>query len=160
VRRRPLRRCLRLTSAPFFPGGAPSRDPVDTKRYLAVLKELFDAEQMPEDGEGMLVGEADQMSHAELGVSATVVDNRLSRMRVRFQAKLVALGMLALLLLLAGVLLVPLAEVVLRRPRTAPTEAVGGATRDGGGLPPHDVRTGRPSIGSHLFFRNRLVPVR
>jgi hypothetical protein len=43
---------------------------------------------------------------SELGVSTTVVDNRLSRMRAKFRAKLAALGMLTLLLLLLGVLLI------------------------------------------------------
>jgi DNA-directed RNA polymerase specialized sigma24 family protein len=74
------------------------RDPVDTKRYLAILKELFDSGQMPEHGAEILQGEADGVSHeelaAELGLSKTVVRNRLFRMRARFRARLAALGML------------------------------------------------------------------
>jgi DNA-directed RNA polymerase specialized sigma24 family protein len=79
------------------------RDPVDTKRYLATLKELFDAGEMPERGEHILQGEADEVPHEELaqelGISRTAVDNRLSRMRARFQARLAALGMLVLSML-------------------------------------------------------------
>ena len=73
-------------------------DPVDTKRYLAVLKELFDSGQMPEHGAEILWGEAEEVPHAEIaaeiGVTTTVVDNRLFRMRARFRARLAALGML------------------------------------------------------------------
>jgi DNA-directed RNA polymerase specialized sigma24 family protein len=79
------------------------RDPVDTKRYLAVLKDLFDSGQMPEHGEDILQGEADEVPHreiaAEIGVTPSVVRGRLFRMRAKFRARLAALGMLALLLL-------------------------------------------------------------
>lgn len=72
------------------------RDPVDTRRYLAVLKALFDSEQMPEHGAEILWGEADKVPHkeiaAEIGVSKSVVRNRLFRMRARFQARLAASG--------------------------------------------------------------------
>jgi DNA-directed RNA polymerase specialized sigma24 family protein len=81
------------------------RDPVDTKRYLVVLKELFDSGQMPEDGQEILQGEADEVPHGELaeelGVTQTIVDNRLYRMRVRFRTRLAALGMLMLILLVS-----------------------------------------------------------
>ncbi len=74
-------------------------DPVDTKRYLAILKDLFDAGQMPQDGPEILWGEADEVAHeeiaVEIGVTQTIVDNRLFRMRARFRARLAALGMLA-----------------------------------------------------------------
>jgi DNA-directed RNA polymerase specialized sigma24 family protein len=84
------------------------RDPVDTKRYLAVLKDLFDSGQMPEDGEEILQAEADEVPHAEiaaeLGISETVVDNRLYRMRAKFRAKLITLGLLTLLMLLLAAL--------------------------------------------------------
>jgi DNA-directed RNA polymerase specialized sigma24 family protein len=87
------------------------RDPVDTKRYLAILKGLFDSGQMPEDGAEILWAEAEGVPHAEiaaeLGVTETIVDNRLSRMRKTFRARLAALGMLPLLLLLVGALLAP-----------------------------------------------------
>jgi DNA-directed RNA polymerase specialized sigma24 family protein len=72
------------------------RDPVDTKRYLAILKELFDSGQMPEHGAEILQGEADEVPHkeiaAEIGVSRKVVDKRLFRMRATFRARLAALG--------------------------------------------------------------------
>ncbi len=98
-------------------------DPVDTKRYLAVLKGLFDAGQMPEHGDEILQGEADGVPHAEIaaeiGVSKTVVHNRLSRMRARFRARLAALGMLALALLLLFALLSPGRDVKVSAPPPA-----------------------------------------
>ena len=120
------------------------RDPVDTKRYLAVLKDLFDSGQMPERGVELLVGEAEQVPHREIaeeiGVSTTVVDNRLFRMRARFRARLTALGMLAvLLLLITGVLLMPLAEVAAPAPPATsaqPHPAVSSLVAWDGGLPP------------------------
>src|SRR5260370_7467703 len=42
------------------------RDPVDTKRYLAILKDLFDSGQMPEHGAEILCGEAEDVPHAQL----------------------------------------------------------------------------------------------
>jgi DNA-directed RNA polymerase specialized sigma24 family protein len=73
-------------------------DPVDAKRYLAVLQGLFDSGQMPDHGVEILWGEAEEVPHAEIaaeiGVTTTVVDNRLSRMRARFRARLAVLGML------------------------------------------------------------------
>jgi DNA-directed RNA polymerase specialized sigma24 family protein len=73
------------------------RDPVDTKRYLDVLQELFDSGQMPEHGPEILQGEADGLAHeeiaAEIGVTTTVVRARLFRMRARFRARLATLGM-------------------------------------------------------------------
>src|SRR5262249_41121862 len=83
------------------------RDPVDAKRYLTVLKELFDAGEMPQHGEEILQGEADEVPHEELaqelGISRKTVDKRLFVMRERFYARLAALGMLvfALLMLVA-----------------------------------------------------------
>lgn len=63
-----------------------------------MLQGLFDSGQMPEHGVEILFGEADEVPHAEiaaeLGVTRTVVDNRLYRMRARFRARLGALGML------------------------------------------------------------------
>jgi DNA-directed RNA polymerase specialized sigma24 family protein len=101
------------------------RDPVDTKRYLAVLKELFDAGQMPEDGDEILQAEADGVPHeeiaAELGVTQTVVDNRLSRMRARFRARLAALGLLTLVLLLMAALMAPVADVATPAPQVEPS---------------------------------------
>jgi DNA-directed RNA polymerase specialized sigma24 family protein len=95
------------------------RDPVDTKRYLAVLKDLFDSGQMPEHGEEILQGEADEAPHeeiaAELGVPTTVVHNRLFRMRAKFRARLAMLGMLILLLILFA-LLSPVSKVAAPAP--------------------------------------------
>ena len=80
------------------------RDPVDTKRYLAILKELFDSGQMPEDGQAILQDAADEVPHAEtaaeLGISENTVKLRLFRMRARFHARLATLGMLILVMLL------------------------------------------------------------
>jgi DNA-directed RNA polymerase specialized sigma24 family protein len=102
------------------------RDPVDTKRYLAVLEELFDAGEMPEDGEHILQGEADEVLHEELaqelGISRTAVDNRLWRMRAKFHARLAGLGMLVFaLLMLFAVLNRDSGEVAAPVPSAAPT---------------------------------------
>jgi DNA-directed RNA polymerase specialized sigma24 family protein len=100
------------------------RDPVDTKRYLAVLKDLFDSGQMPENGAEILINEADEVPHeetaAELGLSEVVVRKRLFRMRVKFRARLITLGLWALLLLM----LAALASVggTGRAPQTKPPE--------------------------------------
>jgi DNA-directed RNA polymerase specialized sigma24 family protein len=104
------------------------RDPVDTKRYLAILKDLFDSGQMPEHGAEILWGEAEEVPHeeiaAEIGISTTAVDNRLSRMRARFRARLAALGMLPVLLLLLVALLTraPVDDVAAPAPSTKPVE--------------------------------------
>ena len=127
------------------------RDPVDTKRYLAILKDLFDSGQMPEHGEEILQGEADEVPHgeiaAEIGVSRTVVDNRLSRMRAKFRARLAALGMLTLLLLLFA-LPSPVADVAAPAPEAMPAKppppACSVAARDGG-TPPHSENRHPPS---------------
>ena len=123
------------------------RDPVDTKRFLAILKELFDSGQMPVDGDEILQGIADEVPHAEiaaeLGVTTTVVHNRLFRMRATFRARLVALGMLTLVLLL-GALLAPETEVAAPAPRATPEQPAPPASRvsawDGGTPPRLDNR--------------------
>jgi DNA-directed RNA polymerase specialized sigma24 family protein len=125
------------------------RDPVDTKRYLTVLKELFDAGEMPEHGEVILQGEADEVPHEELaqelGISRTAVDNRLSRMRDKFYRRLAALGMLVFtLLMMYAVLTRGSGEVAAPAPSATPTappveevdDADAGA-RDSGAL--HDA---------------------
>ena len=85
------------------------RDPVDTKRYLAVLKGLFDSGQMPEGGAEILWGEAEdvplQEIGDELGITERAVRGRLARMRAKFAARLAELGMLTILVLLVGVML-------------------------------------------------------
>jgi DNA-directed RNA polymerase specialized sigma24 family protein len=105
------------------------RDPVDTKRYLAILKDLFDSGQMPEHGAEILWGEAEDVPHdeiaAEIGVSRKVVDKRLFRMRALFRARLAALGILPLMLLLLGVLLAPVGDTA------APARDVAAPTGDG-----------------------------
>jgi DNA-directed RNA polymerase specialized sigma24 family protein len=121
------------------------RDPVDTKRYLAVLKELFDSGQMPEDGDEILQAEADGVPHAdiaaELGVTQTVVDNRLSRMRARFRARLAALGLLTLVLLLMAALMAPVADVAAPAPQVEPSAEPASE----GGTPPVETNRHRPS---------------
>jgi RNA polymerase sigma factor (sigma-70 family) len=91
------------------------RDPVDTKRYLEVLKGLFDSGQMPEDGAEILWGEAEGVPQKEtaeeLGISETTVSNRLSRMRATFYRRLAELGMLVVLVLVGVALATPLGGV-------------------------------------------------
>jgi DNA-directed RNA polymerase specialized sigma24 family protein len=71
------------------------RDPVDTKRTLTILKELFDSGQMPERGEDVLQDAADEVSAvetaSEIGISEPAVRKRLFRMRAKFRARLAAL---------------------------------------------------------------------
>jgi DNA-directed RNA polymerase specialized sigma24 family protein len=118
-------------------------DPIDRKKYLAVLKDLFDSGQMPEHGEEILQGEADEVPHeqiaAEIGVSTTVVDNRLYRMRSKFFARLAALGMLSVVVLLLGVLVWPVGEPDVSAPRATRADAaapVGSVfAKDGGVIP-------------------------
>ncbi len=78
---------------------------------------------MPDDGEEILQGEADGVPHdeiaAEIGVSTTVVHNRLSQMRAKFRARLAALGTLALALLLLFALLSPDRDVKATAPPPA-----------------------------------------
>jgi DNA-directed RNA polymerase specialized sigma24 family protein len=105
------------------------RDPVDTKRFLAILKDLFDSGEMPEAGAEILWGEAEGVPHAEiaaeLGVSESIVKNRLFRMRAKFHARLTALGMLTVMLLLLGVLFAPAGDVATPPPpQPKPVESV------------------------------------
>jgi DNA-directed RNA polymerase specialized sigma24 family protein len=125
-------------------------DPVDTKRYLAVLEELFDSGQMPEHGEEILQGDADGVPRAEIaaeiGTSENTVGCRLFRMRARFRARLAALGMIGLVLLLLSALLAPADRVGAARPQTKPAEttpAAGSVPAWEGGAPP-------PSKNRHL----------
>jgi DNA-directed RNA polymerase specialized sigma24 family protein len=73
------------------------RDPVDTKRYLAVLKDLFDRGEMPEMGAEILWDAADDVPQEEtaeeLGLSERQVRFRLHQMRDRFAQRLVVLGL-------------------------------------------------------------------
>ncbi len=140
--------------APPGPRGA-ERDPVDTKTYLDVLKDLFDSGWMPEHAAEILWGEADQTPHAEiaaeLGVTETVVDNRLCRMRTTFRARLVTLGLLSLLLL-AGVLLASWEKGPVARP--TPTEPTPSVRR----VPAWDAGTARSDHSSSPVKAHRAVP--
>lgn len=102
------------------------RDPVDTKRYLAILKDLFDSGQMPPKGAEILWGEAEEVPYkeiaAEVGVSDEVVRKRLLRMRTKFRTRLASLGMLVIVLLILMALLVPLIEVAAPAPDTRSPE--------------------------------------
>ncbi|HEY5241143.1 MAG TPA: hypothetical protein VIJ22_06755 [Polyangiaceae bacterium] len=73
------------------------RDPVDTKRYLGVLKGLFDGGEMPEMGGEILWDTADDVPQeetaAETGLSERQVRFRLRQMRDRFAQRLVVLGL-------------------------------------------------------------------
>jgi RNA polymerase sigma factor (sigma-70 family) len=94
------------------------RDPVDMSRQIAVLKAQFDAGEMPEQGQEILMGVMDDLSAKEigeeLGLSETVVANRLSRMRRLFRLKLASLGMLVLMLLVAALLTAPFGGMATR----------------------------------------------
>jgi DNA-directed RNA polymerase specialized sigma24 family protein len=67
-------------------------DPVDTKRYLAVLKDLFDRGEMPDMGGEILWDAADDVSQEETaeetGLGVRQVKRRLLAMRERFSQKL------------------------------------------------------------------------
>jgi DNA-directed RNA polymerase specialized sigma24 family protein len=137
------------------------RDPVDTKRYLAILKDLFDSGEMPENGAEILWGEAEGVPHAglaaELGVSENTVRLRLFRMRAKFRAKLAALGMLTLMLLLLGILVAPVGEVA--TPPPAPRSESAQAEPENRWLPVEDGGTPDASEKStSQVKRNRALP--
>ena len=73
------------------------RDPVDTKRYLGVLKDCFDRGEMPEMGGEILWGAAEDVSQEEIGeetgLSEQTVKRRLKRMRKRFGQRLDEVGL-------------------------------------------------------------------
>jgi DNA-directed RNA polymerase specialized sigma24 family protein len=122
-------------------------DPVDRKKYLAVLKDLFESGQMPEHGEEILEGVADEVPREEIaeeiGVSPTVVRNRLYRMRATFRARLAALGMLSVMLLLLCALFWRAHEPVVSAPRTNSAPPVNRLPSTDGGTPPRP-RENRP----------------
>lgn len=84
---------------PIEPSGEP-RDPVDARRQLAVLLEMFDRGEMPELGREILEAVADRVKipqiGRELGLPAKEVRKRLRTMRGRYFKRLGALGMLVL----------------------------------------------------------------
>jgi DNA-directed RNA polymerase specialized sigma24 family protein len=73
------------------------RDPVDTQRYLAVLKDLFDRGEMPDMGGEILWDAADDVAQEETaeetGLDVRQVEYRLHKMRDRFAQRLVVLGL-------------------------------------------------------------------
>jgi DNA-directed RNA polymerase specialized sigma24 family protein len=73
------------------------RDPVDTKRYLAVLKDLFDRGQMPDMGGEILWDTAEDVPQEETaeetGLGVRQVESRLRRMRGLFAQRLVVIGL-------------------------------------------------------------------
>jgi DNA-directed RNA polymerase specialized sigma24 family protein len=81
------------------------RDPVDTKRYLTVLKELFDTGRMSEMGGEILWGVAEELSYDEIaeetGLTDGQVRTRLQRMRDTFYRRIADLGLLAVLVVVA-----------------------------------------------------------
>jgi hypothetical protein len=89
------------------------RDPVDTKRLIGVLKAQFEAGDMPEQGEDILVGVADGLSQTEIaeetGLTERQVEYRLGKMRALFAARLAELGMLALLVVIGALAAIPIA---------------------------------------------------
>jgi len=73
------------------------RDPVDTQRYLAVLKDQFDRSEMPDMGGEILWDAAEDVPQeetaAEIGLSEQTVKRRLRAMRERFSRRLDDLGL-------------------------------------------------------------------
>jgi DNA-directed RNA polymerase specialized sigma24 family protein len=119
------------------------RDPVDTKRYLGILIELFDSGQMPELGEDILQDAADEVpakqTAAEIDVSEPAVRKRLFRMRAKFHTRLGALGMLAVLMLVVRALFSPTDDVTAAAPPASSADTVAadaGAPAWDGGNPP------------------------
>jgi DNA-directed RNA polymerase specialized sigma24 family protein len=106
---------------PLAPSGEP-RDPVDARRQMAVLETLASAEQLR-----ILASIAAGMTHKEiaedLGISEQAVRDRLVRLRARFRMRLAALGMTALLVLMAVLLAAPLGGVALLAPGSVPPRA-------------------------------------
>ena len=81
---------------------------IDMRRQLRVLQAMFEAGEMPDQGEAILEGVQDELSAREigdeLGLTTSAVEHRLSRMRALFKARLASLGMLILMLLIAVLL--------------------------------------------------------
>ena len=84
--------------------GACARDPIDTRRLLDVLADLFRAGEMPEHGVEILdcvqAGMTCEEIGEELRIPATTVQGRLQRMRRKFRVRLSLLGITVLLILL------------------------------------------------------------
>jgi RNA polymerase sigma factor (sigma-70 family) len=74
-----------------------TRDPVDARRQLEVLRDLFREGKMPERGADILEGVAwgvtyDQLAR-ELGISHRAVEGRLRTMRRLYRARMSRLGL-------------------------------------------------------------------
>jgi DNA-directed RNA polymerase specialized sigma24 family protein len=86
-------------------------DPVDAKRYLAVLKDQFDRGEMPERGAEILWGVAEELSCEEIaeetGLTCSQVKGRIERMRRAFRRRLAEMGTLAALLVVGMHLALP-----------------------------------------------------
>ena len=103
------------------------RENVDAKRMVEVLRQQFEAGEMPEKGDEILdcaqAGLDYQQTAAELGISAEAVRKRLKRMRALFKARLGTLGMTVMVVMLTmaaagSAMAAPVAEP------TAPSRAV------------------------------------
>jgi hypothetical protein len=134
------------------------RDPVDTKRYLSILKELFESGQMPEQGEDILQDAADEVpareTAEEIGIGEPAVRKRLFRMRSKFQARIAALGMLAVLMLLVRALFAPANDVTASAPPASSTDTVAADA----GVPSSDAGN-RPTVQEiDRDPRNEIVP--
>ena len=80
------------------------RDPLDARRMVRELEQMFEAGEMPEKGDEILDCVQAGMKYpeiaAELGITERAVGWRLGRMRELFEARLGKLGMMGVLLVL------------------------------------------------------------
>jgi RNA polymerase sigma factor (sigma-70 family) len=74
------------------------RDPVDARRQLEVLAQLFREGRMPEHGVDILEGVASRCTQQEigegLGITVDAIERRMRTMRKAFRARMARLGML------------------------------------------------------------------
>ena len=99
--------------------GAAQRDPIDARRQLEVLVELFEEGCMPEHGVDILDGVATHTSYeelaVELGIPADLARWRMREMKRIFRARLAKRGMLPGMLPLRLIVSEPAAMERLRR---------------------------------------------
>jgi DNA-directed RNA polymerase specialized sigma24 family protein len=92
---------------PLGAGEGEEKDPVDRRRQLTVLLEMFERGEMPEQGREILEGVADGMKApaigAELGLPAKEVRRRLTVMRRSYFKRLHVLGLMVLVIVLFAV---------------------------------------------------------
>jgi RNA polymerase sigma factor (sigma-70 family) len=123
--------CVGLCEDPDAHGGleraGTQPDAVDAGRMMEVLRDQFEAGEMPDKGEEILdcvqAGMDYQETAAELGISAEAVRKRLKRMRELFKGRLGALGMSVMMLVLFMATSAP-AMVASATEPTAPWPAV------------------------------------